>query len=691
MKHSIRVTALGLMLCMLLSACGQQSVLSQPTVPQELPEPTVQTETVPSLTEETEATEPLPPETEPQVPPTEPAEDVFVSVQDYIPDAQVELKYATDDNFTGQVIYDFDTCYLRYGTVKKLMAVQESLREQGLGLKIWDGFRPVSAQFALWEVCPDPTYVANPETGFSSHSRGNTVDLTLVGADGQELTMPTGFDSFSALADRDYSDCPEEQRNHALLLQNIMEENGFTGYFGEWWHFSDTVKYDVEPVFDPGVVSRWYAQCNEFISLRTEPDTSADVITRIGVGEEFTLLGYTGDFSMVNYRGQVGYVLTSYTRPVPERDLISVPRIWTPNCEEFITLRKNVSGEYLDQIELGEEFTLLDWSGTYARVEFQGQQGYVLSSYIKPADAGYFSGCLDTVVPTAVYTYEQMSSDITALVNRYPDRLTADSIGTSELGREIPVLRIGNPEAARQVLVQGAIHGREHMTAWLLMAMVDYWMEHGYEAYPNVCFHIIPMVNPDGIAVSQTGMLTQYQKSIYGADYHGGFTEDSMSDYALLWKANGLGVDLNRNFPAGWDLADERTVPSAMLYRGERPFSAAETEALRDYTLAYAFDATVSYHASGCVIYWEYGTRQPVNDRSLSLAKCLQTVTGYLPQGSEGIDGAGYKDWVMEELGIPSVTVEIGTSMAPLDERELYATFSRNADVLAVIAQWLEQ
>lgn len=123
---------------------------------------------------------------------------------------------------------------------------------------------------------------------------------------------------------------------------------------------------------------------------------------------------------------------------------------------------------------------------------------------------------------------------------------------------------------------------------------------------------------------------------------------------------------------------------------GVEPFSAAETKALRDYTLAHTFDATVSYHASGCVIYWEYGTRQPVNDRSLSLAKQLQTVTGYLPQGSEGIDGAGYKDWVMEELGIPSVTVEIGTSMAPLAERELYATFARNMDVFSAVAQWLE-
>lgn len=101
----------------------------------------------------------------PQTVTPEPADEDFVRVGDYIPDIVVELKYATADNFTGQVIYDFSDAYLRYGTVKKLMNVQQALREQGLSLKIWDGFRPPAAQFRLWEICPDPTYVADPNNG----------------------------------------------------------------------------------------------------------------------------------------------------------------------------------------------------------------------------------------------------------------------------------------------------------------------------------------------------------------------------------------------------------------------------------------------------------------------------------------------------------------------------------------------
>lgn len=182
----------------------------------------------------------------------EPADDEFVRVKDYIPDIRVDLRYATVENFTGEQIYTFDEAYLRYGTVKKLITVQNKLKAQGMGLKIWDAFRPVSAQFKLWEICPDSNYVSDPNKGYSSHSRGNTVDVTLVDSDGTELVMPTGFDNFTELADRDYSDVTDEfARDNALLLENIMKECGFEPYSGEWWHFSDTVEYEVSESFNP--------------------------------------------------------------------------------------------------------------------------------------------------------------------------------------------------------------------------------------------------------------------------------------------------------------------------------------------------------------------------------------------------------------------------------------------------------
>lgn len=240
----------------------------------------------------------------------------MVKVVDYIPDIVVDLKYATEDNFTGKTIYTFNDAYLRYSTVQKLMLVQQELRQQGLKLKIWDGFRPVSAQFALWEAYPDPKYVANPETGHSSHSRGNTLDITLVNAQDEEVEMPSAFDNFSSLADRDYSDCTDTAAANAELLEQIMKKHGFTGYENEWWHFTDDTEYTVATYFDPSVFATYYAYCNQYINLRTNPDVTSNAIAQINANEQFTLLGWSDRFAYIEYEGVRGYVNADYIKPV---------------------------------------------------------------------------------------------------------------------------------------------------------------------------------------------------------------------------------------------------------------------------------------------------------------------------------------------------------------------------------------
>ncbi len=241
----------------------------------------------------------------------------FVRVLDYIPDAKVELRYAAANNFTGKRIYNFSDVYLRYGTVVKLMEVQKQLRKQGLLLKIWDGFRPTEAQHLLWEAYPDPTYVSNPANGYSNHSRGNTVDITVVDADGQEIEMPSDFDAFTAKADRDYSDCTPTAAANATMLQELMRQAGFVGYDGEWWHYADATQYEVEELFDPAVVSLWYAECNQYINLRAKPDVNAESLDQIPKDHTFTLLGWVDEtFAYVEYKGQRGYVNAGYIRPL---------------------------------------------------------------------------------------------------------------------------------------------------------------------------------------------------------------------------------------------------------------------------------------------------------------------------------------------------------------------------------------
>ena len=232
-----RYLFLALIAVLLLSRCGAPAA-PVPPLPAD------------SVTPEAPAEAKPLPEPEP-APVPEPAPADLVVVVDYIPGIYTELRYASDNNFTHQVIYSFSDAYLLYGTVQKLASAQESLETAGYSLLIWDSFRPVSAQFKLWEVCPDPAYVANPEKGHSSHSRGNTVDITLVTLDGEPVEMPTDFDDFTAMADRDYSDVGEEAAANARLLEDAMTAAGFKPYSAEWWHYSDTTSYPVEETFIP--------------------------------------------------------------------------------------------------------------------------------------------------------------------------------------------------------------------------------------------------------------------------------------------------------------------------------------------------------------------------------------------------------------------------------------------------------
>lgn len=165
----------------------------------------------------------------------------LVLVKDYIPDIYISLVYATTDNFVEQQVYPSDFgCYLRYGTVLKLKAAHEAAKANGYGgLMIWDAYRPQSAVDTLYNAYPDKNYVA-PK---SNHTKGNTVDLTIVDTNGKPIEMPSDFDTFDATADTDYSDCTETQKAHSEYLTTIMVDAGFNGYDKEWWHFSDSTDY----------------------------------------------------------------------------------------------------------------------------------------------------------------------------------------------------------------------------------------------------------------------------------------------------------------------------------------------------------------------------------------------------------------------------------------------------------------
>ena len=147
--------------------------------------------------------------------------------------------YSTEKNFVGVTLYSGDQLFLRKKTAQKLAKINLYLKSNSLLLKIWDAYRPLSVQRAMWARVPDARYVANPNIG-SNHNRGCAVDVTLVDINGVDLKMPTEFDDFTDKAHRDYFNLSSEIINNRQILESAMVEGGFTPFATEWWHFDDT-------------------------------------------------------------------------------------------------------------------------------------------------------------------------------------------------------------------------------------------------------------------------------------------------------------------------------------------------------------------------------------------------------------------------------------------------------------------
>ena len=162
----------------------------------------------------------------------------MVDIQKINPKIKIDIRYATADNFMKEPLYPEARCLLRREVAEKLSKVQADLEKRGRGLKIFDGYRPLSVQKKMWARFPLEGYISNPAKG-SNHNRGAAVDVTLVDSKGAELPMPSAYDEFSERAHRDYSGGTEEQRKNRKILEEAMQKEGFVGISKEWWHFDD--------------------------------------------------------------------------------------------------------------------------------------------------------------------------------------------------------------------------------------------------------------------------------------------------------------------------------------------------------------------------------------------------------------------------------------------------------------------
>jgi len=165
------------------------------------------------------------------------ADSTFVRLADFSDGFAYDMRYASDNNFLKAQVYDCAECYTRVKTVRALLAANKEFKKNGVKIKFYDCYRPNSVQYKMWEIVPNPQYVANPVKG-SIHNKGGAVDITLVTLDGEELDMGTDFDFFGKRAYHDNFDLPQEILDHRKLLKETMEKHGFWSTRTEWWHYN---------------------------------------------------------------------------------------------------------------------------------------------------------------------------------------------------------------------------------------------------------------------------------------------------------------------------------------------------------------------------------------------------------------------------------------------------------------------
>lgn len=291
-----------------------------------------------------------------------------------------------------------------------------------------------------------------------------------------------------------------------------------------------------------------------------------------------------------------------------------------------------------------------------------------------------------------MYTYTDMEQDLQVLAWLYPELISVDSLGQTLDKREIYHMVIGNNDAETKIFINGGIHGREYMTCQLVMKQTATFLKHlsagdsyndqSYESLmENTAIHVVPMINPDGVSISQFGFEgiqnENVKERVRGVASLDG--EEAEGYYLTRWKANANGVDINRNFDALWESYEGAGHPSCDHYKGESIGCEPESAVLISLTEQEMFDRSISYHTQGSVIYWYFGQEGELYDETLDFASCISDLTGYPTDANyEYLDPAGYKDWGIDKLGIPGLTVEIGTETSPVPASQFAGIWERN-------------
>lgn len=292
-----------------------------------------------------------------------------------------------------------------------------------------------------------------------------------------------------------------------------------------------------------------------------------------------------------------------------------------------------------------------------------------------------------------IYTHQDMSKDIAVLSKKYPKIFRFRDFGRSLDDRKLYCLTLGNPHAKKQIFVTADMHAREYINGQMVMKCIEYYCKN-YETgsykgesykslFNKVSIVVLPMVNPDGVAIAMGGIDRIRKKELREK-------LKEMEAQIGTWQANARGVDINRNFgiwKKGPDSAKYAKEPSYEYYGGVTIYSEPETRAVRRaINTCSDIQAFINFHSMGRIIFWGHYDEE-FKEKCKDLAIAVQDLNGYAlrDESDTRYDHGDFEHYIIKRYRIPYVCIETGLSI-PVSTSEFEPIYKAHRDLFAMLA-----
>lgn len=400
--------------------------------------------------------------------------------------------------------------------------------------------------------------------------------------------------------------------------------------------------------------------------------------------------------------------------PVVDKDgfYVTDDYIYIKNDQANIKSSPDPDAETITTMNYGQQVYRTGYNDEgWNRITYEEGSAYVQSKYITEltlntdTEFSYSLAALNIVeTQRQFYTYEDLCSDLNDIREAFPDVVELNAVGLTADSRTVFEIVIGNPEAEHSILVTAGMEACEYMTSMFAAKLAEYYAHYSseglYEGYSykqlleNCSIHIVPMLNPDGVSVSQFNLESVNKPEIYEninswfeRDQSNGGTSLSLDNYLLFFHANANGVDLTKNFPYRWEDAESIQYPASSGYKGETEASENETRNIIRLMEKYNPDVVINLRTSGDSISYDFGLNDEIYKKAYGYADLLSNIFVYTRDDScygKSYYGTleGYSACVKN---IPALRIKIGSGNAPLSLNEYSSIWNSGRESLAAL------